>query len=970
MRCNLTLSFSHIRRMTLIVLLTYSFMIRVYSQDNITIHNKFQDPSNPPQYGPFENFTYVDGQAIYPTGTTLNLSGIKSFHTESPTYSGAYQGYNHKFSRWQDDRAQFTFTILPNVSGSMVRQSYLDATKSAYFHTSFEDESIYADQGVIKFIDPWYIYGGPWTYSQPYINSPNTYTTLSNWNLTGEQKGIFTGVTRSLQFPNIPYYSVQVPRFYEANGTTPMLYDNPQLNPLNWIFIQWNHSNNNAHDGADISARHATGYTERAITFDANNASSTAWYKAHLFSNLPQDIHPTDINSQRKIDVDESGVYHAVYESSNEIWYMKSTDNGSSWSKEELVSDWSGNNHRPCIAEFSGTVYITYVGNDDEVVLKKKSGSGQWEYIWGGRVFTTSLPNPVVEISNNCPGTRPAVVCVVWEDKHNNINYLKYYVEEIGGSSLEGNIVASQDSFPRYPSIATKPNSNSFSIAWKDSSDIRYTDVIVWHCNQFFVVVLPIEKVNHYIEVVLGPPSITIDFHDLPTVAYENATVFIQPPGGGGGFPILSYNPKSTLTSSSKVAVRQRSYSFSTSKWAWNTTASTILYGSYDYGKRKPSIGSQPLNNVCPSTKKPVGLRVVYNGPEYTNQLPDGEIRVMKIVDPVSCNTYIVTQGCAKDPNIVGRSELYGKLHELFCHSCDTLNFTNYGFQYLIHDIWSSNYQLGKTNTLSLNNIREAYISKDTATAAFTIRKPRVFDASGDSSLLSWDVVHDTLVVGTNATLDDKMQTESFIVPSQGRFVFDKESFVKNAEDFPQASAFVVRFRNTSNGEIILSEDVPIRNLPSDSSEYSSHEISLSDIEDKNVYMTLGVTNDIDTLLISVNDVYTEQAAIEKRNIGNKQNPSIPSVVTLSQNYPNPFGAATLVSNPSTEIAYSLPEGSDVKLNVIDALGREVAILVNEYKEPGMYAVIFNGVNLPSGVYYYRLVAGENILTRSMSLVK
>ncbi len=96
----------------------------------------------------------------------------------------------------------------------------------------------------------------------------------------------------------------------------------------------------------------------------------------------------------------------------------------------------------------------------------------------------------------------------------------------------------------------------------------------------------------------------------------------------------------------------------------------------------------------------------------------------------------------------------------------------------------------------------------------------------------------------------------------------------------------------------------------------------------------------------------------------------LPKDVTLYQNYPNPFRAATLASNPSTEISYSLPEGSDIKLSVVDALGREVAVLANEFKEPGMYTVTFNGEEYPSGVYYYRLVARKTTLTRKMSLVK
>ncbi len=83
----------------------------------------------------------------------------------------------------------------------------------------------------------------------------------------------------------------------------------------------------------------------------------------------------------------------------------------------------------------------------------------------------------------------------------------------------------------------------------------------------------------------------------------------------------------------------------------------------------------------------------------------------------------------------------------------------------------------------------------------------------------------------------------------------------------------------------------------------------------------------------------------------------------LSQNYPNPF-------NPITNITYSLPKSSNVILKVYDVLGREVTTLVNEEKHAGAYKVIFNGSNLPSGVYFYRIQAGGFVSTKKFILMK
>ncbi|MBI5474830.1 MAG: T9SS type A sorting domain-containing protein [Ignavibacteriae bacterium] len=95
-----------------------------------------------------------------------------------------------------------------------------------------------------------------------------------------------------------------------------------------------------------------------------------------------------------------------------------------------------------------------------------------------------------------------------------------------------------------------------------------------------------------------------------------------------------------------------------------------------------------------------------------------------------------------------------------------------------------------------------------------------------------------------------------------------------------------------------------------------------------------------------------------------------PSAFSLNQNYPNPF-------NPTTEIKYLIPEirsqrseVGHVTLKVYDLLGREVATLVNELQQPGAHSVRFDAVNLSSGVYLYRLVAGGYIQTRKMIVAK
>lgn len=90
---------------------------------------------------------------------------------------------------------------------------------------------------------------------------------------------------------------------------------------------------------------------------------------------------------------------------------------------------------------------------------------------------------------------------------------------------------------------------------------------------------------------------------------------------------------------------------------------------------------------------------------------------------------------------------------------------------------------------------------------------------------------------------------------------------------------------------------------------------------------------------------------------------NIPTEYALSQNYPNPF-------NPTTNIKFDLPKQGLVSLKVYDVVGKEVATLVNEVKSAGSYNVDFNGTNLSSGVYFYRLEADNFVDVKRMVLIK
>jgi hypothetical protein len=89
----------------------------------------------------------------------------------------------------------------------------------------------------------------------------------------------------------------------------------------------------------------------------------------------------------------------------------------------------------------------------------------------------------------------------------------------------------------------------------------------------------------------------------------------------------------------------------------------------------------------------------------------------------------------------------------------------------------------------------------------------------------------------------------------------------------------------------------------------------------------------------------------------------IPTTYVLEQNYPNPF-------NPSTTISFGIKNKLNVRLTIINLIGEQVAVILNEEMESGYHQVQFNATNLPSGVYFYQLKAGNFLETKKMILMK
>ncbi len=143
---------------------------------------------------------------------------------------------------------------------------------------------------------------------------------------------------------------------------------------------------------------------------------------------------------------------------------------------------------------------------------------------------------------------------------------------------------------------------------------------------------------------------------------------------------------------------------------------------------------------------------------------------------------------------------------------------------------------------------------------------------------------------------------------------------------------------------------------PGDTVEISVHFFTSSVAATGQVQIQIGTAHNLSSRTIINQTASTEPNAVRSGNHVVKE-------FRVYQNYPNPF-------NPATKISYSVPQRTNVNIKVYNITGKEIATLVNKEQGPGAYTVNFNAGNLSSGIYFYRISAGQFSTVRKMILIK
>ncbi|MBM2841753.1 MAG: xylanase [Bacteroidetes bacterium] len=204
-------------------------------------------------------------------------------------------------------------------------------------------------------------------------------------------------------------------------------------------------------------------------------------------------------------------------------------------------------------------------------------------------------------------------------------------------------------------------------------------------------------------------------------------------------------------------------------------------------------------------------------------------------------------------------------------------------------------------------------------------------------------------------------QQFSFFLPTQASSIFNNN---------PQYYALFDPYLFATNNAAALRDSVKFRIMQALLTNNQTFRTHLANLQIPVDFIQTGCGHDINCLMAEQglqSASFIQSLMYPPTSV---ENEDLPEAVSLSQNYPNPF-------NPTTTINYSLSSqervgvrSQQVLLAVYDLLGREVATLVNEAKEPGEYSVVFDGSNLSSGVYFYRLRAGEFVETKKLVIMK
>ena len=746
------------------------------------------------------------------------------------------------------------------------------------------------------------------------------------------------------------------------------------------------------------------------IKFVNAGADVFAFYKAHL--QATHETPPTQGNSQRKVATlrwtSDSLWFHAVYVSGGKVWYTWTENYGDTWAPEVLISDYQHVASRPCIAiknEYSpkalngAMAYISYVDETEgAVVLKSRRVAVERPDLWYTMdvipLVNPSITHPVVDAASYAD--RQYTMLVYEADSALNYSVYAYtqpLVAEEDNGQVPPAVVTFRDRVledgyvnwrgkrfqPSLPSIAhpwTCSGNLEFDIAWRegDLGNMRKKRVKITELPDTLVVNPPATLVpsNALLIAPHAGPSIAstcLQSSATSVIAYEFEN--------RGTFPVPASIP------SQGMSILGRTFMPVTSQYPGGSM--TLPSGRPTPGNRvaiTKNAPNQVMSSVTQVTQLPYSA-LVRPEPSINFSVVSGQYTIMASMNFVSGNNInvphtatvrfpysmpssvrAILQTDGYYPSVsVGYKPL--QIHcgpevilPVSYASPSPINADN-----IQYNVLNTTQGFRKTSSLEVSEpMRELLIRKnDSSYALFGIVKPHVINASGDYTEITWDFAADSSETLWWKDLPASIRTTAFSVPTDGAFEYGTELFAASPADLDSSAIVRVQFRNATTDQVVQSTNIDMSAYPGDSAIYVLDRYDLSEIAGQAVYMCLDVADTTSVQSWEI-QVITALDTVQQQKATVKGAP-IPTRIILEQNTPNPF-------SPFTTIRFAIEEECQVDLLVYDQYGRRVKSLVSEYRPAGWHQTLFDSGALPNGVYYYRLNALNQSVTKRMLMMR
>jgi hypothetical protein len=654
---------------------------------------------------------------------------------------------------------------------------------------------------------------------------------------------------------------------------------------------------------------------ETPLVFKQDNATVQANYKGTQLSNNSLAYSKA---SQRKFIKTPDGVLHSVYESLNKVWYERSTDNGSTW--------FIVNNGQPLSNNDSKNPSLSFYGNEIYIVWQEKFGNNYKIQlaVFGNNNYNTSLFSTIAEETNLSYSidANPLIAkayngrtLVVWKGYDTNcspfgevaLRYTKGYASLNGIAFSQYCKIDNSDGNSINPSLATDFSYQNFPVNYH----------IAWEQNNQIRYCKLEENsqgvINQTGHSVISTGS-SFMFHSSPSIIAI---------GTGARVCWLGYNdedpPNATVVFKDPANSRF---------WSFGSNAS------------RPNINKSNDNTY---------YAFAWSQNNSTIKFADNGLRgVYEIIG--------ITGKDVQLSNGNGKTNMYANIFKA----------TSQPYFFTMSNNLNHYYSIQKSNGLLVSNGRTGVLRKNNAEIYFALGDIRV-----DQQKVGFtECSPETEITDVNI-LNQYLESQPFEVTDNSGFEYTVQygvvdtSLINGMFTQGEQVRFKVELVDNNTGELLgVYDDVIYDQNNHTDFENILYWVNTQGIGQRTVKLRLKVESNPGVEVSMVDRIDTESAlGKSKRREMQYQGETLPKEFALEQNYPNPF-------NPSTVISWQSPVGGHQTLKIYDVLGNEVATLVDEYKEAGRYKIEFDASRLASGVYMYKLTAGNYVSSKKMMVVK